>query len=355
MFTRRSFLAGGLGATSLAMLGGAGRAQEMKSLRFGPTTTDISAGHAAHSSLPRALGYWEEEGLSVEVFGVAGPVPGLQMITSGQMDFLTITAEEVLYARNNGMPVKTGYMHSREPIGRLVTLKDSGITDLSALRGTTIGTPQLQTNVLAEGIFAEAGVDMNNELEIVATGTGAPAALALRRGEISAWISWDTAVAALENLGLEFDYHYPSYWDLLLGNFVVGPEDVIDRDPETYIKLCRGIAKAAHFGLTNPEAAINLHWDLYPQTRPEGGGTEEEMEATKRIFLSRFNAYELGDVERYGDADIEQWERVVVEMAEAGVIESDYDASSAFDPSMLDEINNFDKEEIAEQARNWAT
>ena len=41
-------------------------------------------------------------------------------------------------------------------------------------------------------------------MKIVATGTGAPALLALKRGDIAAWMSWDTAVAELENRGMEF-------------------------------------------------------------------------------------------------------------------------------------------------------
>ncbi|MBJ3774189.1 ABC transporter substrate-binding protein [Acuticoccus mangrovi] len=354
MITRRTFVAGSLGAASLTGLKMPALAQSMTKLRFGPTTTAISTGHAAHSSLPVALGYWADEGLDVEVFGVAGPAPGLQMITSGQMEFVTITAEEILYARTNGMPVKTGYMHSRHPIGRVVTPKSANITNLADLKGKTIGSPVLQTNVYASGIFAEAGVDLNKDIDLVATGTGAPAALALRRGDILGWVSWDTAVAGVENLGIEFDYHYPSYYDMLLGNFVTGAESTIDANPEVYVKLCRGIAKAVHFGLTNPEAAIRIHWEVYPQTRPQGGGTPEEMAAAKRVFMARFDGYALQDGELYGEVRPEQWARVISEMAGAGLIDADYDISFAFDPSWLEEINAFDREEVAAQARNWA-
>lgn len=351
--SRRTFVAGGVGAVALTRLGSPALAQSSTTIRFGPTTTDISTGHAAHSSLPQALGFWKDEGLDVDVFGVAGSTTGMQMVSGGQMEFVTITAEEMLFARANGMPVKTGYQHSRHPISRIVTPKSAAITDLSVLRGTTVGTPVIHTNPLANGTFAEAGINLDNDISLVATGTGAPAALALRRGDITAWVSWDTAVAALENLGMEFDYHYPSYYEMLLGNFVTGAAERIESDPETYIKLCRGIAKAVVFGQANPEAAIRLHWKIYPQTRPQGGGTPEEMAAAKRIFLSRFDGFALGDAKEYGSAGMEQWERVIAELAATGHLDESFDVSQAWDPSYLAEINDFDREAIADQARNF--
>ncbi|WP_226583198.1 ABC transporter substrate-binding protein [Acuticoccus sediminis] len=352
--SRRTFVAGGMGAAALASFGGPAFGQSGSVIRFGPTTTDISTGHAAHSSLPQALGFWEEEGLNVDVFGVAGSTTGMQMVSGGRMEFVTITAEEMLFARANGMPVKTGYQHSRQPISRIVTLKSAGITDLATLRGATVGTPVIHTNPLASGTFAEAGIDIENDIELVATGTGAPAALALRRGDIKAWVSWDTAVAALENLGLEFDYHYPSYYNMLLGNFVTGNQERIDSDPESYIKLCRGIAKAVVFGQANPDAAIRLHWEVYPQTRPQGGGTPEEIAQAKRIFLSRFDGFALGDATSYGSAGDAQWERVIAELAQTGHLDAGFDVSQIWDPSFLEAINDFDREAIAEQARNYA-
>ena len=107
--SRRTFVAGGVGAVALTRLGSPALAQSSTTIRFGPTTTDISTGHAAHSSLPQALGFWKDEGLDVDVFGVAGSTTGMQMVSGGQMEFVTITAEEMLFARANGMPVKTGY------------------------------------------------------------------------------------------------------------------------------------------------------------------------------------------------------------------------------------------------------
>ena len=43
---------------------------------FGPTTVDISTGHAGHSSIPKKMGYWAADNVEVDVFGAAGAVAG---------------------------------------------------------------------------------------------------------------------------------------------------------------------------------------------------------------------------------------------------------------------------------------
>ena len=56
-------------------------------LIFSPTTTDISVGHAAHSSLPRYTKCWEKEGLDIDVVGIQGATAGMQQIAAKNVTF----------------------------------------------------------------------------------------------------------------------------------------------------------------------------------------------------------------------------------------------------------------------------
>lgn len=350
MTSRRSLLAAGT-ALPLSGLAAPALAQTLIKTSFGPTTTDISTGHAAHSSLPRALGYWREEGLDVDVFGIAGNTAGLQLIANGNIGFITIVGEDLLLARSRGMTAKGVYMHARQPISRIVVTKASGITSLAQLKGKTMGMPVLGPNPYAAGAFREAGVNMQDDIRFVATGTGAPALLALRRGDIAGWVSWDTAVAGLENRGMEFTEFRPSYFNELFGNTVITREENLATDLP--VRMCRAIAKAAHFGLTNPEAAIRIHWQVYPQTRPQGGDPAVVMEEAKRVFLSRFSSFALNGVARYGESSPAQWTRLAGQMVETGELPAGYDATTAFTDQFLARINEFDRDAIAAQARSW--
>lgn len=350
MTSRRSLLAAGAALTAGGLAAPA-LAQSLVKTSFGPTTTDISTGHAAHSSLPKALGYWREEGLDVDVFGIAGNTAGLQLIANGNIGFITIVGEDFLLARQRGLAAKGVYMHARQPISRIVVPKSSGITSLAQLKGKTVGMPVLGPSPYAAGAFREAGVNMQDDIRLVATGTGAPALLALRRGDIAGWISWDTAVAGLENRGMEFTEFRPSYFGELFGNTVITREENLAGDLP--VRMCRAIAKAAHFGLTNPEAAIRIHWQVYPQTRPQGGDPAKVMEEAKRVFLSRFNSFALEGVTRYGESLPAQWDRLKQQMVSAGELPADHDVSSAFTGEFIARINEFDRDAIAAQARSW--
>jgi NitT/TauT family transport system substrate-binding protein len=353
MINRRDFLS--TAAAASAILPAAGfpaAAQGLAKTSFGPTTVDISAGHAGHSSLPTALGYWKDEGLDVNVFGVAGDTAGVQLLSGSKIDFISLVGAGLLSARAKGIPLKAVYMHARMPIGRFVVPKASGIAKVADLKGKTIGMPVIHPDPYVEGIYKEAGLDPK-DMKIVATGTGAPALLALKRGDIAAWMSWDTAVAELENRGMEFIEFRPSYFGSLFGNAVVTREELIRDNPKMVVGMCRGIAKAVHFGLNNPDAAVRIHWKLYPQSKPQGTDEAKLLSDSRRVFMSRFADYELHDTKKYGESLAKQWDDLAGLMKEQGLLPADFDVRQAYTNEFVDQINDWDRGRIEAQAKAW--
>ena len=98
---------------------GAAQAADPVKISFGPTTLEISTGHAAQSSIPLALGYWKDEGLDVNVFGTAGSTAGIQQMAAGNLNFATVGGEALLVARAKGLKLKAFYMFARESIYRI--------------------------------------------------------------------------------------------------------------------------------------------------------------------------------------------------------------------------------------------
>src|SRR5471030_1722368 len=338
MINRRDFfaIAASTAATSTAV-GRAAYAQGLYKTSMGPTT----------------LGYWKAEGLDVNVFGVAGDTAGVQLVSGSKMDFMSLTGEGLLAARAKGVPLKAVYMHARMPIGRFVVPKSSGITKVADLKGKTLGMPVIHPDIYAETIFKEAGLDLNKDVKIVATGTGAPALLAMKRGEIAGWMAWDTIVAELENMGMEFTEFRPSTFDNLFGNAVVTREEMIKNNQKVVVGMCRGIAKAVHFGLNNPDAAIRIHWSLYPQSKPQGTDEAKLLVDARRIFSSRFNDYELKGTKKYGESFAAQWDYVSDLMKKQGNIPADFDVKAAYTNEFIDQINDWDRGSIEAKAKSW--
>ncbi len=356
MLSRRDFFATAATVAATTASGRAVLAQTPGTLfktSMGPTTVDISTGHAGHSSLPTALGYWKAEGLDVNVFGVAGDTAGVQLVSGSKMDFMSLTGEGLLAARAKGVPLKAVYMHARMPIARFVVPKSAGITKVADLKGKTLGMPVIHQDIYVETIFKEAGLDLK-DVKIVATGTGAPALLAMKRGDIAGWMAWDTIVADLENRGMEFIEFRPSTFDNLFGNAVVTREEMIKNNPKVVIGMCRGIAKAVHFGLHNPDAAIRIHWSLYPQSKPQGADEAKLLVDARRIFSSRFNDYELKGTKKYGESFAAQWDYVSDLMKKQGNIPADFDVSTAYTNEFIDQINDWDRGIVEAKAKSWA-
>jgi len=95
---------------AFVLLIGIAHAADPVKISFGPTTLEISTGHAAQSSIPLALNYWKDEGLDVNVFGTAGSTAGIQQMAAGNLNFATVGGEALLIARAKGLKLKAFYM-----------------------------------------------------------------------------------------------------------------------------------------------------------------------------------------------------------------------------------------------------
>jgi NitT/TauT family transport system substrate-binding protein len=321
-------------------------------LVFSPTTTDLSVGHAAHSSLPRYTKCWENEGLDVDVVCIQGATAGMQKIAATNITFANLGPEVLMMARAKGAKVKAIYTYSRSTIYRAVALKSSGITKTEDLRGKTLGVIAMSTGAVPYGrqMLQAVKMDPDKDVQWLPIGEGAQATLALRRGDAAAWFAWDTAVAQVEAQGTELVHIKPPYFDDLIGNVIVAHEDWLANNKETAAKVLRCIAKTTIFGLTNPERTIKVHWQYYPSTKPEG----DEAAALKKariVFESRFSGYQVPPGVKWGENVESQWRGVARLMQAEKLLPEDYDVPGSYSNELIDKINDFDAKAVAEAAK----
>lgn len=321
-------------------------------LIFSPTTTDISVGHAAHSSLPRHTKCWENEGLNVEVVGIQGATAGMQQIAAKNITFANLGPEVLMLARAKGAKVKAIYTYSRSTIYRAVAPKSSGLTKTEDLRGKTMGVIAMSTGAVPYGrqMLQAAKIDPDKDVQWLPIGEGAQAALALKRGDAAAWFAWDTAVAALETQGIELVHIKPPYFDDLIGNVIVAHEDFLANNKDTAVKVLRCIAKSTIFGLTNPDRTIKIHWQLYPATKPDGDEAEN-LKKGRIVFNSRFSGYQVPAGVKWGENVESQWNGVARLMQAEKLLPADFDVKSSYTNELIDAINQFDAKAVAEAAK----
>jgi NitT/TauT family transport system substrate-binding protein len=321
-------------------------------LIFSPTTTDLTVGHAAHSSLPRYMKCWENEGLDVDVVGIQGATASMQQIAAKNVSFANVGPEVLMMARAKGARVKAIYTYSRSTIYRAVALKSSGLTKTEDLRGKTMGVIAMSTGAVPYGrqMLQSANINPDTDVQWLPIGEGAQAALALKRGDAAAWFAWDTAVAALESQGIAFVHIKPPYFDDLIGNVIVAHEDFLANNKAAAVKVLRCIAKATIFGLSNPEKTIKVHWQYYPATRPEGDEAEA-MKKARIVFDSRFSGYQVPAGVKWGENIASQWQGVARLLQAEKLLPPDYDVQTSYTNELIDAINDFDAQAVVQAAK----
>jgi NitT/TauT family transport system substrate-binding protein len=347
---RNQFVA--LVAMAAALTATAARAADK--VTYAVTTTNITVGHAAQSSIPLGLGLWKEEGLDVEVIGLAGATAGIQQVASGQVDFATVGTEGLLMARAKGVKVKAFYTYVQRPIYQIVALAESGIAKPEDLKDKTVGLPDMGSGVIpfARVILRTSKLDPDKDVKWLAVGFGAPAANAFRQKHIDAWAAWDTIVAALENNGFKFNYIVPPWANDMPGNVLVAREDTIADHPERVVGIARAIAKASIFGFANPAAAVRNHWAMYSQTKPQTGESEKAFKDALHIFDARFDLMKIEPGSKWGQNSEVKWRRMAEVSSAEGMIAQDLDVKAAYTNEFIDAINKFDAQTMIDLAKN---
>lgn len=302
------------------------------------------------------LGYWEEAGLDVEFANISGSGAATQLVFSGSAQFTLVSPEGYMAARQSDPSGIAIYNHTRDAIYTIAVVDDSPVQDLSDLRGKTVGVLSLSSGAypVARAMLASVGLDPDNDVEWVAVGMGPQAAAALGSDQVDALALWDFAYAQLEGLGYQFRHFSTEETYSLLALMVVANEDFVRDHPSAAAKFAQGIAKGALFTQNNPEAAVRLHWERFPESRPTGIPEDEALAEAVRVVKSRIDKtiIEGREIPLWGAFTDDEWEVTQNFLLDNGVLTEARDVSFYYNADLLDEINDFDKEAILEQARN---
>jgi NitT/TauT family transport system substrate-binding protein len=346
-----------LGALALAGLAASASAQDKprQKATYTVTTKNISVALSAHTPIPITLGYWTAEHVDIEVTALEGSTAGLQQLAAGNIQFATVGPEVALMAREKGVKVKSFYVVNGVTIFRVVVPRDSPVQTAADLRGKTIGVSALTSGAVpvAKAVLAAGGLNPDRDVKWLTVGVGAPAALALNQKSVDAMALWGDFQAGLENLGIQFREITAPFMKDLLGQVVIARDDYLAEHPDVAVAFARGLARATLFGLTNPAAAVRMHWKMYPQTRPAGMEEARALQESIHVFNARFETQRVDnrDDKRWGASSSAQWNRLRAIYKEQGLIQGTVDANEVFTNALVDEINRFDQQAVVRQAR----
>ena len=312
---------------------------------------------ASHSSVPLALGYWKEAGLDVDVQPTSGSTTAVQLVIAGTAHFTMATVEPLIIGRQKGAKIVSVYNHTREGIYTIAVPADSPITSVKQLKGKSIGVVSLGSGAVpfAKAILRAEGFDPEKDVSFVPIGQGAQAVHAVKGGRVDALSYWDWGYAAMENGGVRFRHFSSDLTKSLLALAIVGNEEFVNANPDVTAKFAQGIAKATLFTITNPEAAVRIHWAQYPASKPSGIPEDRALTEAIHVLKARAEKYRVDgrSVPKWGAYTKEEWERTQDFLVDSGMIPKRLDIAQYYTERFIPRINEFDAAKVREQAKTY--
>lgn len=335
----------------------AGGSDGLTPVVFGLGTTDLGPGQATYSALPLALGFWEDEGLDVEIQPFEGTGEAAQALATGRVDAGIGGLSPIFNFRLQGIDFEVFYTIVTGNHQIPVVPDGSGVRQPCDLEGRTLGVTALESaSVQVVKAMVEHGGCNADAVDFAVVGTGAQAAVFLQRGRVDGLAMYDSAHAevAAHLDGVTLRPITNEFFGETLG-FQSGAyttREKLDNDPEMLIGLGRGIAKASVFAEENPEAAVRLVWQTYPETKPSGVSESDALEQGVRILKARMaNSQKVLDA--WGATPNEAVEAASSVLADSGQISKRVAVDEIWTDELIESINDFDEDEIRLMAQDW--
>ncbi|MBA4538266.1 ABC transporter substrate-binding protein [Bacillus aquiflavi] len=205
-------------------------------------------------------GYFEDENLTVKRIGFANSADGLNALQAGKIDIgmsFGTAGPLTFIANDSDLSIIGGHLEGGHPI-----LVKKGNKDqyklLEDYKGKKIGTIRIFTSdIVFRSALAEAGIDWENDLEIVEFKTGNMLLEAVASGKVDVAVSANTFYAQAQEMGLEAvtwsNDLQPSH---VCCRVVTRTELLDENDGEAYKRFLKAIIRAERKKLESPKDAV---------------------------------------------------------------------------------------------------
>lgn len=363
MLNRRDF---GLGLGALGLAAGLpARAQNVRVMRLANTAAvnDPQQCFVTAGQHPR-LNFYKPNGVDPEYVNMSSMTQALQSLRAGHVEFGPAVPGLLLpaMAKDPSLDLVSVYKWLPRNANVIVVKPDSPIKSAADLAGKRIGVrSQGDTGiVLTRTMLAELGLK-DDKCEYIAIGDGAPAGAAIDNDRVDAMVAFDTATARIELVGTKLRYVplTPKFAQLGSGWLCV-PRKLLKEDRKAVVALFQGIAKSTIFSNANLDAAIDLHWAVYPESKPKGRSLDEARKELNFILKDRKNSWMRrpdDPDQRMGASSLAEWKSNIEITAESSrnpkLADELGDPNRLFTNELIDDINAFDKQAVIDMARSF--
>ena len=310
------------------------------------------------------LGYYAAENVDVEYVNMSSIVQAMTSIATGQTDMGSLAPALFLpaVAKEPQLGIIACYEWLPRNANVVVVTPDSKIRTVADTVGKKIGIRNQGDGGIAQLtlMYSELGLP-TKDINFIAVGDSGVAGTALANGTVDCYVTFDAQAGRIEAVGFPLRYlPLPAgYAKLGSGWFGMRKKD-LKEDRKNVVGFCRAVAKSTLFAYTNFDRAVDLHWSLYPDSKPKTKTEEEsrrEIEVINRQRRQNWIRRADDPDQRWGASTEQEWKTFVEIAAKATnnpqLPQQVGPLSNVYTNELIDEINSFDKAAVIKQAREF--
>jgi NitT/TauT family transport system substrate-binding protein len=305
-------------------------------------------------AVPKAMGWFRDEGLDVSLQGAGGGVQAGQVMQSGAAQIATMLAENVLQVREAGGTSVAFYSLKRNNGYAVAVLDSSPIRNLQDVKGKTIGFAALGSGAVlsVKQSMQDIGI-APSEWTAVATGTGGAAMIALQSKRVDGLGLWDAMYGSIENMGVKMRYIDLPVLDRIAGFSIATTSGYMASNPKVVEGYCRAVAKGLLFTRLNPQAAIKLFHKEFPTVVPGGMDAKTAVANDVNVLNRWLERAEQGIPvgQERGDFSQARWTETQAFFKQNGILAGTTKVEDAYTDRFLDACNNFDRAAVTAAAK----
>lgn len=328
----------------LLILSGCGVGEEISTLNKATDTSklkDVSftIGSAPNSKfvpfyLTLEKGFYEEEGLNVDINGVAGSTIVVKLIASGSSDFGLASGNTILTGKTKGMPLKVVAVYWQKSPSAVIFSKDSGIKNPKDLEGKKIASnPQSTIRQEFVAFAKKNNIDLD-KITFLSVGSASAESQTFLNGQADAFVGYyDRAAVILEDNEINnFDkMMFDEYGIEIYSQAVVVNEYLIEEDPELIRSFLRATIKGIEYSLDHPSEAVESLIHHNPEM-------EFDSELKKFLRMKELIENEVADEYGIGHQDTAKWDSTQEILYELGLIEEKIDVNNLYTNEFLSKV-----------------
>jgi NitT/TauT family transport system substrate-binding protein len=269
-------------------------------------------------------GYFADEGIQLE-FDYGWETDLLKLVGSNELQFAIASGDQVILARNQGLPVLyVMNWYRRFPVC-LVSLADSGIGDPVDLIGQRVGTPASYgaSYIGWRALLDAAGLE-EADVELVSIGYTQVGALTSGQVDVAVCYAMNEPVQ-MEAAGESIHVIYVSDYANLISNGLITNDKTAQDHPELVEGMVRAALRGLAYTIEHPDEAFDVSLVHVPEA-----ASDSESEAVNRAILDKsieFWRAEEGELGFSREADWLASQRVMQEM---GLVSTGVDVKAMF-------------------------